>query len=159
MGRVDVVYFFPLKTDSTEVQPSSESWAELHEVLKKFSEIISYPTGLPPWRPINHHILLNPGTRPINVDPYHYPHFQKSEIESLTKEMLHQGLIRHNVSPLFSSPVLLVWKKNDTWRFCIDYRALNSATISDRFPIPTVDELLDELDGHTIFFKIDLRTV
>lgn len=156
MGREEIAYFCQLQANSTTIQSVSELWVELQDILEKFPEIMREPTGLPPWRPINHHILLNLGTKPINVHPYRYPHFQKLEIERLTKEMLSQGLIRHNVSP-FSSPVLLVRKKDGTWRFCIDYRALNSATIHDHFPIPTMDELLDELDGSTIFSKIDLR--
>lgn len=91
----------------------------------------------------------------VNVRPYRYPHFQKHEIELQVEMMLQKGLIQPSTSPI-SSPVILVRKHDGSWRFYVDYRALNVVTVKDRFLIPMIDELLDELGAACCFSKLDL---
>ncbi|XP_027157841.1 uncharacterized protein LOC113759461 [Coffea eugenioides] len=102
--------------------------SELNELLMEFEDVFKESSELPPHRTQDHQIVLNEGTVPVNVRPYRYLVFQKNEIEKLIQEILQSGVIRHSTSP-FSSPVVLVKKKDGTWRMCIDYRELNLATI------------------------------
>lgn len=100
--------------------------------------------------------MLKEGVQLFKMQPYRYPYLQSKEVERMTQEMMESGIIQTSQSP-FPSPVLLVKKKDGTWRFCVDYRKLNDLTVKDGYPIPLIDELLDELEGAKVFSKINLR--
>ncbi|KAJ0856477.1 putative nucleotidyltransferase, Ribonuclease H [Helianthus annuus] len=137
----------------TTVQES----AEITDLLKQYDDVFKEPTCLPPNRSCNHRIKLVDESVTINQRAYRYPMGQKDIIEKMVQEMLDMGIIRHSVSS-FASPVVLVKKKDGSWRLCVDYRKLNDQTVKNRFPIPLIEELLEELGGAKVFSKLDLRS-
>lgn len=130
---------------------------ELQGILNQFEDVFKAPTELPLDKEHDHAILLKEGAEPVNVRLYCYPHFEKNEIECLVIKMLEAGIIHPSISP-FSSPHLMVKKKDGNWRFCVDYRSLNKVTEPDRLPIPNINELHDELHGAKIFTKLYLKS-
>uniref|UniRef100_A0A0A9D1W1 Reverse transcriptase domain-containing protein n=1 Tax=Arundo donax TaxID=35708 RepID=A0A0A9D1W1_ARUDO len=130
---------------------------EVQELVQKNAAVFSEPTDLPPQRSCDHSIPLLDGAKPVNLKPYRYSPQLKDEMEKQITEMLQKGIIQHSTSP-FSSPVLLVKKKDGTWRFCVDFRKLNAMTVKNKYPMPIVEELLDELNGAMWFTKLDLRS-
>ncbi|KAJ4807602.1 polyprotein [Rhynchospora pubera] len=129
---------------------------QLQQVVLKFHSVFSDPSSLPPARPTDHQIPLKADVTPVNIRPYRFSHFQKPEIEKIIEELLVSGYIRASTSP-FASPILLVKKKDHSWRLCVDYRKLNDITVKNKFPIPIIDDILDELHGAKIFSKINLK--
>jgi hypothetical protein len=126
-------------------------------LLNAFIDIFAEPIGLPPVRGCDHHIVLKLGSSPMAVRPYMYPAAHKDKLERQCATMITHGIVRSRDST-FSSPVILVKKSNGSWRFCVDYHALNALTVKDAFLIPVVDELHDELHGACLFTKLDLRS-
>jgi hypothetical protein len=137
-----LVHLFALlgEADSEPQQPLPEPLVRL---LKEFEDVFAAPIELPPKRDCDHVIPLVPGAKLIYIRPYRYPPALKDEIDKQVAEMLAKGLIQPSVSA-FSSPILLVRKKDGSWRFCVDYRYLNAPTLKSKFPIPVFDELMDE---------------
>src|SRR3954465_7478193 len=112
---------------------------------------------MPPDRHIEFLIELLPGTRPISKRPYRMPANDLEEIKKQIKELLEKGYIRPSSSP-WGAPVLFVLKKDGTLRMCVDYRSLNEVTIKNKYPLPMINDLFDQLEGATVFSKIDLRS-
>ena len=152
LPTVSIVDDTDKQLDREDVLPSG-----VFEVLSQYTHLFAEPTLLPPTRAADHKIPLVPGAQPVKVRPYKYSSIQKTEIEKQLQQMLAQGVIRPSTSS-FASPVLLVIKKDGTWRFCIDYRHLNAITVKHKHPMPVVDELLDELAGSKWFTKLDFRS-
>jgi hypothetical protein len=116
------------------------------------------PQGIPPSHGFHDHsIPIVPGSFPPNIHLYRHPFSPKNEIEKMVQELLNAGVISPSTSP-YSSPMVMVMKKEFSWCMCPDFRALNKLTIKDKFPIPIIDDLLDELIGTQFFTKLDLHS-
>lgn len=113
--------------------------------------------GMPPDRDIMFLIDLVPGTAPISKRPYRMPANELAEMKKQIEELRSKGYIRPSSSP-WGAPVLFVKKKDNSMRTCVDYRSLNEVTIKNKYPLPRIDDLFDQLKGASVFSKIDLRS-
>ncbi|XP_075104201.1 uncharacterized protein LOC142178490 [Nicotiana tabacum] len=113
--------------------------------------------GLPPEREIEFPIDLVPGTTPISIAPYRMAPAELKELKAQLQELLEKGFICPSISP-WGAPVLFVKKKDGTLRLFIDYRQLNKVTIKNKYPLPRIDDLFDQLKGVSLFSKIDMRS-
>jgi len=126
-------------------------------VVQEFLEVFQEVPGLPPDREIEFAIELVPGTAPISKAPYRMAPAELAELKQQLQELLDKGLIQPSVSP-WGAPVLFVRKKDGSLRLCIDYRELNRVTVKNKYPLPRIDDLFDQLAGAAVFSKIDLRS-
>nr|GFC46676.1 putative reverse transcriptase domain, aspartic peptidase domain protein [Tanacetum cinerariifolium] len=113
--------------------------------------------GIPPVREVEFNIELIPGSEPISKAPYRMAPIELKELKDQLQELLERGFIRLSVSP-WVAPVLFVKKKDGSMRLYIYYRKLNKITIHNRYPLPQIDDLFDQLQGAIHFSKIDLRS-
>lgn len=146
---------------ATDVLESSQQKMHLPPdiatLLSAFPSVFATPSALPPTRSCDHAIPLVSGASSVNIRAYRYPPTLKDEIERQVQEMLDKGFVQPSTSP-FSSLVLLVQKKDGSWRFYIDYRYLNAMTVKSVYPIPMFDQLADELGSAKWFSILDLHS-
>ncbi|KAL5548161.1 hypothetical protein UlMin_003392 [Ulmus minor] len=142
------------------VDTTKKEKVELEDVpiVNEFEEVFPDELpGIPPDREVTFEIELVPGTTPISKAPYRMAPMELKELQTQLQELLDKGFIRPSHSP-WGAPVLFVKKKDGTLRMCIDYRELNKVTIKNKYPLPRIDDLFDQLKGAAVFSKIDLRS-
>ncbi|GJX44173.1 putative reverse transcriptase domain-containing protein [Tanacetum coccineum] len=140
---------------TNEVEDKSEK-KRLEDVpiVRDFPEDLP---GLPPTRQVEFQIDLVPGAAPVARAPYRLAPSKMKELSEQLKELSDKGFIRPSSSP-WGAPVLFVKKKDGSFRMCIDYRELNKLTVKNRYPLPRIDDLFDQLQGSSVYSKIDLRS-
>ncbi|KAJ0442506.1 putative nucleotidyltransferase, Ribonuclease H [Helianthus annuus] len=127
-------------------------------IVREYPEV--FPEDLPrlsPQRQVEFHIDLVPGAAPLAKAPYRLAPSEMQELSTQLQELLDKGFIRPSFSP-WGAPVLFVKKKDGSFRMCIDYCELNKLTIKNRYPLPRIDDLFDQLQGSSFYSKIDLRS-
>ncbi|KAG8475376.1 hypothetical protein CXB51_031882 [Gossypium anomalum] len=140
--------------NTKEIEKKVESVPVVCEFADVFPEELP---GLPPVREVEFGIDLIPGTAPISIAPYRMAPAELKELKSQLQELTDKGFVRPSFSP-WGAPVLFVKKKDGSMRLCVDYRQLNKVTIKNKYPLPRIDDLFDQLKGATWFSKIDLRS-
>ena len=132
--------------------------------IKDIPQVCDFPDvfpedlpGIPPVRQVEFRIDLIPGAAPVAKSPYRLAPSEMQELSSQLQELLDKGFIRPSFSP-WGAPILFVKKKDGSFRMCIDYRELNKLTIKNRYPLPRIDDLFDQLQGSSYYSKIDLRS-
>ncbi|GJT46381.1 putative reverse transcriptase domain-containing protein [Tanacetum coccineum] len=128
------------------------------EALRNFPEVFPEDLpGLPPTRQVEFQIDLIPGAAPVARAPYRLTPSEMKELSEQLKELSDKGFIRPSSSP-WGAPFLFVKKKDGSFQMCIDYRELNKLTVKNRYPLPRIDDLFDQLQGSSVYSKIDLRS-
>ncbi|GKC74636.1 putative reverse transcriptase domain-containing protein [Tanacetum coccineum] len=149
---------FLIQMTKEEKSETPERRIEDVPIVRDFPEVFPEDLpGLPPTRQVEFHIELIPGAAPVARAPYRLAPAEMKELAEQLKELSDKGFIRPSSSP-WGAPILFVKKKDGSFRMCIDYRELNKLTVKNRYPLPRIDDLFDQLQGSSIYSKIDLRS-
>ncbi|GJR08612.1 putative reverse transcriptase domain-containing protein [Tanacetum coccineum] len=151
------IFLAHITTRETE-DKSEKKRLEDVPIVQDFPEVFPEDLpGLPPTRQVEFQIDLVPGAAPVARAPYRLAPSEMKELSEQLKELSDKGFIRPSSSP-WGAPVLFVKKKDGSFRMCIDYRELNKLTVKNRYPLPRIDDLFDQLQGSSVYSKIDLRS-
>ncbi|MCO5610812.1 hypothetical protein L7F22_065053 [Adiantum nelumboides] len=158
--HISAYLIYVKEKDETESSNLSSLDVSRRAFLDEYADCFSgaLPGQLPHERPEDHSVYLITGSVAPNKPPYRVSTAQQEEIMTQVNKLLQKGDIQPSSSPFFS-PMLLVQKKDGSWRMCVDYKALNKITVKNKFPIPHIDDVLDRLQGASFFNTIDLKSV
>jgi hypothetical protein len=149
---------FAITISDRDDEAEQEASLDDYPILQEYADVFpSELPGMPPRRAVDFHIDLVPGAEPVSRAPYRMTTNELNELKLQLEELLEKGHIRPSVSP-WGAPVIFVKKKDGSLRLCIDYRQLNKVTIKNRYPLPRIDDLFDQLQGARVFSKIDLKS-
>nr|GEX85271.1 putative reverse transcriptase domain-containing protein [Tanacetum cinerariifolium] len=150
--------FLPHVTTKEVEDKSEKKSLEDIPIVQNFPEVfLEDLPGLPPTRPVEFQIDLVPGAAPVARAPYRLAPSEMKELSEQLKELSEKGFIRPSSSP-WGAPVLFVKKKDESFRMCIDYKKLKKLTVKNRYPLPRIDDLFDQLQGSSVYSKIDPRS-
>ncbi|GKA14913.1 putative reverse transcriptase domain-containing protein [Tanacetum coccineum] len=147
------INLLPVELGSFDVIIGMDWLSKYHAVIDCAEKIVR----LPPTRQVEFQIDLMPGAAPVAQAPYRLAPSEMKELSEQLKQLSDKGFIRPSSSP-WEAPILFVKKKDGSFRMCIDYRELNKLTVKNRYPLPRIDDLFDQLQGSSIYSKIDLRS-
>ncbi|GJX74696.1 putative reverse transcriptase domain-containing protein [Tanacetum coccineum] len=156
------VIYIPINDETLIIQvmekKSDDKRLEDIPVVREFSEVFTKDLpGLPPVRQVEFQIDLIPGAAPVARAPYRLAPSEMQELSNQLQELAGRGFIRPSTSP-WGAPVLFVKNKDGSFRMCINYRELNKLTVKNRYPLPRINDLFDQLQGSSVYSKIDLRS-
>ncbi|GJZ42282.1 putative reverse transcriptase domain-containing protein [Tanacetum coccineum] len=164
LGSFDVIIGMDWMSDLFGINIRQERGGQVGRKLKDVPIVRDFPgvfledlPGLPPARPVEFQIDLILGAAPIARAPYRLAPFEMKEFSEQLEELSDKGFIRPSSSP-WGAPVLFIKNKDGSFRMCIDYQELNKLTVKNRFPLPRIDDLFDQLQGSSIYSKINLRS-
>lgn len=147
-------YLANIRDTSRETTLTPRNMPVVRDFMEVFPEDLP---GLPPDQEIVFEIEVLPGTTPISKAPYRRAPAKLQELQIQLQELLDKGFIQPSFSP-WGASILFITKKDGSLRMCIDYQELNKVTVKNKYPLPKIDDLFDQLKGATIFSKIDLRS-